>query len=91
MNKNSVSPFVRKIIYIGIIALLLIPLSSISRPEVTGEDGVVVDSGGRLSQMRRKHRLAQASISEIDPTSDCLLYTSPSPRDQRGSRMPSSA
>ena len=24
-------------------------------------------------------------------TSGCLLYTSPSPRDQRGSRMPSSA
>ena len=24
-------------------------------------------------------------------TGDCLLYTSPSPRDQRGSRMPSSA
>ena len=26
-----------------------------------------------------------------DVASDCLLYTSPSPRDQRGSRMPSSA
>ena len=25
------------------------------------------------------------------PPSNCLLYTSPSPRDQRGSRMPSSA
>ena len=25
------------------------------------------------------------------PTHTCLLYTSPSPRDQRGSRMPSSA
>ena len=25
------------------------------------------------------------------PGYDCLLYTSPSPRDQRGSRMPSSA
>ena len=25
------------------------------------------------------------------PTLSCLLYTSPSPRDQRGSRMPSSA
>ena len=25
------------------------------------------------------------------PASGCLLYTSPSPRDQRGSRMPSSA
>ena len=27
----------------------------------------------------------------IDLASPCLLYTSPSPRDQRGSRMPSSA
>ena len=27
----------------------------------------------------------------IKKTKDCLLYTSPSPRDQRGSRMPSSA
>ena len=29
--------------------------------------------------------------SEIDEATICLLYTSPSPRDQRGSRMPSSA
>ena len=28
---------------------------------------------------------------EIELYYDCLLYTSPSPRDQRGSRMPSSA
>ena len=27
----------------------------------------------------------------IDSMNSCLLYTSPSPRDQRGSRMPSSA
>ena len=27
----------------------------------------------------------------ITVSNDCLLYTSPSPRDQRGSRMPSSA
>ena len=27
----------------------------------------------------------------VETTSICLLYTSPSPRDQRGSRMPSSA
>ena len=32
------------------------------------------------------------STSEIDYTNpDCLLYTSPSPRDKRQSRMPSSA
>ena len=28
---------------------------------------------------------------EFGPLYTCLLYTSPSPRDQRGSRMPSSA
>ena len=32
-----------------------------------------------------------APQSDAAPQSDCLLYTSPSPRDQRGSRMPSSA
>ena len=29
--------------------------------------------------------------SAIEQPDSCLLYTSPSPRDQRGSRMPSSA
>ena len=29
--------------------------------------------------------------STVGPPEGCLLYTSPSPRDQRGSRMPSSA
>ena len=32
---------------------------------------------------------AAASLAELGY--NCLLYTSPSPRDQRGSRMPSSA
>ena len=30
-------------------------------------------------------------IGDITAANICLLYTSPSPRDQRGSRMPSSA
>ena len=30
-------------------------------------------------------------LTKAIPSSLCLLYTSPSPRDQRGSRMPSSA
>ena len=33
--------------------------------------------------------MAASQINEEDQA--CLLYTSPSPRDQRGSRMPSSA
>ena len=39
--------------------------------------------------------LVQTSLNAVDyecpRDSTCLLYTSPSPRDQRGSRMPSSA
>ena len=31
------------------------------------------------------------SLYNIEHSNGCLLYTSPSPRDQRGSRMPSSA
>ena len=35
--------------------------------------------------------LSQISILDTLTFKSCLLYTSPSPRDQRGSRMPSSA
>ena len=41
-----------------------------------------------------RNTLIDAHKSKFDSTDDlkvCLLYTSPSPRDQRGSRMPSSA
>ena len=35
--------------------------------------------------------LVSDTNEQIIQMSNCLLYTSPSPRDQRGSRMPSSA
>ena len=40
-----------------------------------------------------KHFAGESFVVATWPgcTSGCLLYTSPSPRDQRGSRMPSSA
>ena len=48
-----------------------------------------------LSYLRKNNKLPPgAYVSEKDLTFTdylCLLYTSPSPRDQRGSRMPSSA
>ena len=38
------------------------------------------------------HRKFGGDHAEVSALKDaCLLYTSPSPRDQRGSRMPSSA
>ena len=49
----------------------------------------VLERAGLIRQGRR----AQYRPCTIDaaPLQTCLLYTSPSPRDQRGSRMPSSA
>ena len=49
-------------------------------------DGLLIDYGlSGEDVIRQIHR------SIFDLTIPCLLYTSPSPRDQRGSRMPSSA
>ena len=39
----------------------------------------------------RRKKEAQANAEAVDISGACLLYTSPSPRDKRQSRMPSSA
>jgi hypothetical protein len=62
---------VRKIIYIVIIAVLLIPLAMISRPEVAGQD-----DGGILSRMRREKKLTQAELTKIDPASETMKLAS---------------
>ena len=46
-----------------------------------GEDGTWEVTDRRVARV--------ANLNDL--TNPCLLYTSPSPRDQRGSRMPSSA
>ena len=43
------------------------------------------------SEFRRVDRANEAEIAELQDFYDCLLYTSPSPRDLSTSRMPSSA
>ena len=53
-------------------------------------------SSKKKSQKSAKSEVEDASelrLREIarEMESGCLLYTSPSPRDQRGARMPSSA
>ena len=46
----------------------------------------------RLYEYSSKHWLSYSTpILSFGRSKSCLLYTSPSPRDQRGSRMPSSA
>ena len=50
----------------------------------------VLKPGGRLAVLEFSTPPAKV-ISAFYDAYSCLLYTSPSPRDQRGSRMPSSA
>ena len=49
------------------------------------EENITVSD--KLTDLKRELKKVNESLWDID----CLLYTSPSPRDQRGSRMPSSA
>ena len=58
-------------------------LSSIWNPKVA--------KGVKKSSSHRALDDVKESISELAHYRDCLLYTSPSPRDKRQSRMPSSA
>ena len=51
---------------------------------------------GGVDQTDRSTNIDEHTIEEMHQIASrypdsCLLYTSPSPRDQRGSRMPSSA
>ena len=43
------------------------------------------------NELLRTRRAVSRIHYDLDRRYSCLLYTSPSPRDQRGSRMPSSA
>ena len=72
---------------------------STSRRKVLARLGSLIVAGAALPVLLPIDRTAKALAAEQpkmgdpgDPTScDCLLYTSPSPRDATLSRMPSSA
>ena len=61
----------------------------------TGPEGYAGLALMRAAAIRQDQGDALGAIKYFDQAADkfsiCLLYTSPSPRDQRGSRMPSSA
>ena len=53
-------------------------------------DSSLVEGKGWFLQ-RKKIKKTELTEEEISKVQDCLLYTSPSPRDAYVSRMPSSA
>jgi len=73
MNKNS--NYIRKVIYIALIGILLVPLSFLSRPTTRDADNEIQDMGGKISELRNKHELSQAKLSEIDAGSEALRFS----------------
>ena len=51
----------------------------------------IYGKGGKERIIPMSYKLASILQRYLKERQNCLLYTSPSPRDQRGSRMPSSA
>ena len=73
------------------------------RVVLLGLDGTLIQQHKVMAHLKNYHDFTGKSLSPppaalhclralcSDSQNTCLLYTSPSPRDQRGSRMPSSA
>ncbi len=59
----------RKIVYVGLIALLVFPLMLIARPSSIGRHE---NEGGKLARLRTEHGLSRANLMEIDPASETM-------------------
>ena len=59
--------------------------------EITVQSRFVETRAGQPVEARSELNMGGTPLVGQAVFTDCLLYTSPSPRDQRGSRMPSSA
>ena len=60
MNRS----FIRKLIYIVIIAGLLVPLSYYSQPAVLNKNNQLV-GGGKLAQLRQEYEISESSLGEF--------------------------
>ena len=63
---------IRWMIYMGLIAMLLVPLVWLSQPATIGANGGRGSPGGKLAQMRTEEHLGEANLGKIDPTSETL-------------------
>ena len=85
-------------IVVAILILMVLPQSSHATHIVGGELNYICLGGETYEITLTIFRDCENAEADFDPfasvgifNNNCLLYTSPSPRDQRGSRMPSSA
>lgn len=73
MNNAS---FQRKVTYLVLIAVLLVPLALVSRPATVGGSKSGGSDGGVLARLRHDYKLGQAQMGEIDPASGAMRYLS---------------
>ena len=70
-------------------------MSKIYVDEIRHSGGAVaamqLDSGGVVAEPNKEYFHVDLTANQSALGDDCLLYTSPSPRDRTRSRMPSSA
>ncbi|MGC4001933.1 MAG: hypothetical protein QM811_01810 [Pirellulales bacterium] len=70
--------FKRKLLYIGLLIVLLLPLSYLGQPSrFTQGQNVQADERdfqGYLSKLRDEHELSQTSIGDIDPSGATMQY-----------------
>ncbi|MEX0818971.1 MAG: hypothetical protein WD070_05240, partial [Pirellulaceae bacterium] len=64
--------FQRKVLYLGLIALLLIPLYMIGHPATGDPTKLNASPGGQLAQLRSEYDLAPTELGEIDPASESM-------------------
>lgn len=69
---NQRQSFLRKIKYLVVIVVLLLPLSWLSRPAAVDSQGQRSQRGGWLAQLRDQNRLSQANLGEVDPTGEAI-------------------
>lgn len=69
MNRRSL---IRKVTYLVLIVILLLPLSQYSQPATVAVGNEPASPGGKLARLRDKHKLGQANLGEIDPAGETI-------------------
>ena len=65
---NERGSFYRKVAYLIVVAVLLLPISRLGAPSTRRDDG------GALAQLRAEYDLGQADLGEIDPASETIRF-----------------
>ncbi|MBX3443634.1 MAG: hypothetical protein KF774_14600 [Planctomyces sp.] len=65
---NALSTRNRKLVYMGIVLALLVPIIYLGQPPTTGASA----SGGLISRMRFEEDLGEASLGDVDPASTSM-------------------